>query len=171
MTAPLTRGVPRVARGAVVAALTAVLSLGAHVGTGGMAPDGVVLACLLGGLGAGCVGLSRRRWTPRPLFAVFLLTQAVVHAAAMVQHPAAATPHGPVMIAAHVVAALALVVAVLHGERTLADLVDHLWMRAQRITVAAVPATRRLLAVGPRETSAPAPAPADVLGRAPPVAV
>lgn len=168
MATTLTRGALRGARGTLVAALTTALAVAAHTGAGGVAPSAPALIALAAALLGGAVALSGQRWTARPLLALFLLAQAVIHGVAMVEHPEAAG-HGLAMTASHVLAAVLLVVVVLHGERTLADLIDHLLLRSRRLLARAVPAVaaHRAAAAHPRPVAALVPA--DVLGRAPPV--
>lgn len=129
----LTTGAARWARGVVVGLLTLLLGSGAHISAGGQAPPAgatLVLTLLVAGL---AVAISGHRWTVSSLLGLFLLTQGGVHLLAM---SATAMPHGagldPLMISTHAVAAIVLVLIVLHGERALVRLLSRLMPHAPR---------------------------------------
>lgn len=164
----LTTGVVRWARGVTVGLLTVLLGTAAHVVAGGHAPPIAVAAPLAAVVTLLAVGLSGRRWESSSLLGLFLLAQTGIHVASM-----SVAPHGsmadPAMIASHVLAAAVLVATVLHGERVLHSLVDHLALRGPRLRDAAVPLVRRTEAVRPVADLVTSRLPVDLRGRAPPV--
>lgn len=143
------------------------LGVGAHVSAGGLPPSLLPTVVLTAVFAMFCWALSSRRWTARPLVAVFLLAQIGTHTVSMAEHPQA-TMGWTAMVPAHLLAAALLVLVVTHGESALVQLVDHLALRCLGLRV--LPA--------PRRVSAPIPAPVvsrltglfsqPVRGRAPP---
>ncbi|GAA2073785.1 hypothetical protein GCM10009821_10250 [Aeromicrobium halocynthiae] len=163
----LTSGAARWVRGGVVAALTVGLGTGAHVAAGGHAPPVTLLALVTIVLTGLAVAVAGRRFDASGLLGLFLLAQTGIHLTAM-----AAAPHGsmtdPAMIATHVLAAAALVLVVLHGERALLASLDHLLPRIRADRTSAPRPRATVVACSPRPLVGSA-APADLLGRAPPV--
>lgn len=137
-------------RAGFVGSFTTALGVGAHAAAGGMAPSLPTLAAVAGGVTALSWALSGRRWTPRTLLAAFLLTQVAVHLVSMVEHPMA-MGHGPAMLLSHAAAAAILVLTVPRAEAALLSILDHLALRALRITraVSAAPSTVLLVAAVP----------------------
>jgi hypothetical protein len=168
VTAPGT-GIPRWTRGALVALVTLLLSVTAHVAAGGAVPRPTVLAAAAAGIAGFAVVASSRQWTKPRAVAVVVVAQAGLHSLFSLTAPMTGMAHlgrgpGAVMLSMHLLAALLVALVLARGDAVL-------WRLAAVLTTVFVMAVallarlrcrpvaaRRFCAPGPvrRRTTSPA---------------